>query len=164
MTRRNLNLVVGAILALCLAPITGAQESQDSPHPHVDGVEEVDPRLCPVPMQREDVPERTPKERLSSSVSGPDGPTTTSTRWSDSFEDDIGLTWMERAVAIDGEVVLSQTTALGYAVEGGSVLAMAVGSNGKIYLGTSGAYLNVYDPSTGSMTSLGAPVPDECFG
>lgn len=91
-------------------------------------------------------------------------PAVLSTSWSDSFEDDTGLTWMENAVTLDGDVSLSQIAALGVVEEGGDVLAITEAASGKIYLGTEGAYLNVYDPVAGTITSLGAPVPEECFG
>ncbi len=164
MTRKIPNLLAGLVLALCLAPITGAQERQEPLYPRGYGYEEVDPRLNPLPGHRADIARVYPEGRPIAPVDGAVGPTTTSTRWSDTFEDDSGFTWMDSAAVIDGDVVLSQIAALGYAAQGGSVLAMTVSSNGKVYLGTSGAYLNVYDPSTGTMTSLGAPVPDECFG
>ncbi|MBN1956369.1 MAG: hypothetical protein JW900_15165 [Anaerolineae bacterium] len=92
------------------------------------------------------------------------GPSLTPNSWSDTFADDLGLSWMDRSGVMDGQVVLSQLRGLGESVEGGDVLALTVGPDGKVYLGTDGAYLNVYDPATGVVSSLGAPVPGECFG
>lgn len=92
------------------------------------------------------------------------GPVNTDTSWMDTFEDEVGLTSMLDTALLDGDVRLSRIQALGHAPEGGAILAMTEASSGKIYLGTSGAYLNVYDPVAGTLTSLGAPVPDECFG
>jgi hypothetical protein len=104
-----------------------------------------------------------PRERLAPEGMSV-GPMMAATKWSDTFGDDIGLTSTYNTVAVDGEVVLSQIENLGSVSQGGSILALAVGGDGRIYLGTSGAYLNVYNPATGTMTGLGAPVPDECFG
>jgi hypothetical protein len=93
-----------------------------------------------------------------------DGPFVTSTTWSDAFHNDMGFTWMDAVAVVSEDVVLSQILPLGSASRGEDVWALTAGSDGKIYLGTSGAFLSVYDPASGSIAGLGAPVPDECQG
>lgn len=84
--------------------------------------------------------------------------------WVDPMMEDDGFTWMHRVKLLGGDLSLSQMAALGSAPQGGSILAMTGGPDGKIYLGTDGAFLSVFDPTTGGFADLGMPVPDECFG
>jgi hypothetical protein len=83
-------------------------------------------------------------------------------RWDVSFEDDAELVWADGSVVVDGRLRLSHVRALGPAVEGDGFTSIALSPEGRVFLGTHGAILNVYEPATGSMTSLGKPVPDEC--
>ncbi len=145
MTWRNRCLLLVTVVALILAPGVGAQRQPDAS----GGGKR------PLALRDGHFPPQLPRIRV---------PAVLSTSWSDSFEDDAGLTWMENAVVIDDDVRLSQIAALGVVEEGGDILAITEAASGKIYLGTAGAYLNVYDPVAGTITSLGAPVPEECFG
>ncbi len=151
MTQRILYVLVGAIVVFSLATGAGAQEpgaGQDGPEwRHQDHHRALSPESArlPVPEGQEG------------------GPATTDTGWSDTFGDDIGFTSMSNTATVAGDVVLTQIEALGYAAQGGNILSMTVGPSGKVYLGTSGAYLNVYDPVTRQITYICAPVPDECF-
>jgi hypothetical protein len=83
-------------------------------------------------------------------------------RWDVGFDDDAGLVWAEGSVVLDGRLELSRARALGPAVEGDGFTSIALSPDGRLFLGTHGAILNVYDPATGSFTSLGKPVPGEC--
>jgi hypothetical protein len=144
-TRMIRYLLPGLVLALCLASGVGARR----PPPGAFGEN-----------RRRDLR----ADQVPAHLAGIHVPSTLSTSWSDSFKDDTGLTWMESAAVLDGDVRLSQIAALGYAEEGGDILAMTEASNGRVFLGTDGAYLNAYDPGSGTIASLGAPVPEECFG
>jgi hypothetical protein len=93
----------------------------------------------------------------------PTGPVNGPAVWSDTFGDSFGLNQVYHATVGDGAVRLGLITPLGGVPTGGEILAMAQGSDGKLYLGTAGAHLNVYDPLTDVMSYLGAPVPTECF-
>lgn len=91
------------------------------------------------------------------------GNTTTSTSsWSDTFLDESGLTVMEQTVLINGDVVLSQIKPVSSTGMGG-ILALTLGADGKVYMGGDGSSLYVYDPTTGTTTNLGAPVPGEPY-
>ncbi len=94
---------------------------------------------------------------------GPDEPVLAPYRWSDTLTDETGLSWLENSLQRNGEVTLSNRSGLGDAVQGGEILALTIGPDGRVYMGTDGAYLNVYDPVTGIIEGLGAPVPSECF-
>ena len=146
MVRKLAGVLVGILLVIALAPSTGAQRNRPY-RPDPDGWPGEAQSAARLRLER-----------------APAGATTSLTSWSDSFQDDSGLTWMENATVLGDDVRLSQITALGAVEEGGDILAMTETANGKIYLGTDGAYLNVYDAGSGTMTSLGAPVPEECFG
>lgn len=133
------------VLALCLGPGVGASRLQSG-------------AVTPIPP-------RSPRvNQFAFQETGIHVPSLLPTSWSDSFKDDAGVVWMENASVREGGIGLSEISALGFPEEGGAVLAMTEASNGRIYLGTDGAYLNVYDPGAGTIVSLGAPVPDECFG
>jgi hypothetical protein len=93
----------------------------------------------------------------------PDGPVNGFAKWSDTFSDSYGLSQLYHAAVGDSGVKLSQIQPLGSVPMGGEILAMTQGGDGRIYLATSGAYLNAYDPATGSMSFICAPVPTECF-
>jgi hypothetical protein len=83
-------------------------------------------------------------------------------RWEVPFEDDEDLEWAAGAVVVDGRLELSRVRALGPSVEGGGFTAVAPSPDGRLFLGTHGAILNVYDPAAGTFISLGKPVPSEC--
>jgi hypothetical protein len=88
--------------------------------------------------------------------------TKTTTHWSDSFDDDGGLAWLENTAVVNGNLELSQVEPLALVPSQEEVLTITGGPGGKIYLGTSGARLRVYDPATKNLDDLGEPVPDEC--
>lgn len=90
------------------------------------------------------------------------GGTIESRRWDVSFEDDADLVWSQGSVVLDGRLQLSRVRGLGPALEGDGFTSIAPSPDGRLYLGTHGAILNVYDPATDSFASLGKPVPDEC--
>jgi hypothetical protein len=144
-TRKIRHLLLGLVLALCLAPGVGARRQPPG------ALEE---------NRRRDLR----AGQILAHLAGIHVPSTLSTSWSDSFKDDTGMTWMENAAVLDGDVRLSQIAGLGLAEEGGDILAMTEASDGRVFLGTDGAYLDVYDPGSGAIASLGAPVPEECFG
>jgi hypothetical protein len=83
-------------------------------------------------------------------------------RWVSNLDADSDLVWAEGSVVVDGRLQLSQVRALGPAVEGGGLTSVAASPDGRLYLGTHGAILNVYDPATGIIENLGKPVPSEC--
>lgn len=91
---------------------------------------------------------------------GPGGPIITPTSWSDSFDDSLGLTWLERARRDGGQVSLGHAEALGQDLI--EVISLTEGSDGRFYLGGDNAHLWAYDPISGESLDLGAPVPAEC--
>ena len=146
MKRKIFYLLTGAILILSLVSMADAQQP--------DGA------FSSPGMGHEDLPRA--QVLASTGVTG--GPTRTDTSWSDTFGDDDGLAWMENTAVVNGDVVLSQIEPLKLVPDQEEIMALTEGPDGKIYLGTSSAHLRVYDPATGNMTDLGAPVPDECSG
>ena len=143
--RKTVSLLGGFVLVLLTLPMVRAQEGYPQP--------------VSLDIEQQCRPEAEGTElNWPSGVAG-----TESLNWSDSFDGDCGFSGMDQTVAVNGEVTLTQIVPLPKPAAGSNVLAMAEGLDGRIYLGTSGAYLNVYHPVTGSMTSLGVPVPDEVY-
>jgi hypothetical protein len=82
------------------------------------------------------------------------------TSWTDTLDDDTGLSWLEDTLQLDGQVSLSPMQSLSDEVS--LIQSMAEGSAGTLYLGTTEARLWSYDPVSGTTTDLGLPVPGEC--
>ena len=82
------------------------------------------------------------------------------TSWSDALDDAAGLSWLDRTQLQTGSLSLSRTEAVGEDVH--SIVSLAEGPGGVLYMGTSQARLWSYDPATGITLDLGTPVPDEC--
>jgi hypothetical protein len=80
--------------------------------------------------------------------------------WHDPMDDTFGMSAVNGTTTLGGEIVLTQLVKR--ADIWSAVSAMVEGGDGKVYLGTSGARLKVYDPATGSVEDKGAPVPGEC--
>lgn len=152
MTRKAFSLLFAAMLVISSVSMAGGQEPEEPQVPararRQDGQ---------APWRPEDGREPAASYTAAAPIRG-------SASWYDTFADDVGFSYMYNTVTLDSDLKLTQIEALSWVAQGGGILASASGSDGKLYLGTSGAYLNVYDPGTGSMTGLGAPVPDECFG
>ncbi len=91
---------------------------------------------------------------------GREAPIIEPTSWSDSLDDDTGLSWLENTLQLDGQVNLSPMESLSDEV--GWIQSMAKGSDDAFYLGTDEARLWTYDPASGTTTDLGTPVPGEC--
>ena len=152
MTRKAFSLLFAAILVVSLVSMVGAQEPEEPQAP------------ARARHQHERAPRLPEDGREPAAGRATAAPIRGSASWYDTFDNDVGFSYMYNSVALDSDLKLTQIEALSWADQGGDILASAAGSNGKIYVGTSGAYLNVYNPGTGTMTGLGAPVPDECFG
>lgn len=80
--------------------------------------------------------------------------------WHDAMDDTFGMSTMSDTTTVRGEITLTQLVK--NADIWSAVSAMVEGGDGKVYLGTSGARLKVYDPATGTVEDKGAPVPGEC--
>jgi hypothetical protein len=83
------------------------------------------------------------------------------TSWSDTFADEFGFHSMNETVVISGDVVLTQIEALAHPSH--CILSIVAQADGKVYAGGCGPSLHVYDPDTGIMSDLGAPVPGEPY-
>jgi opacity protein-like surface antigen len=80
--------------------------------------------------------------------------------WRDTFDDESAFADMMRTAVSAGAVALTQIRPAAYHAQL-CILSLTVGSDARIYVGGCGPSLYVYDPSTGGMTNLGAPAPDE---
>ena len=100
-------------------------------------------------------------ERQPAGSSAPRVPIAGPTSWSDTLDDAAGLTWLERTQLQPGSVSLSRTESVGEDVR--SIVSLAEGPDGVLYMGTTEARLWSYDPATGVTLDLGTPVPAECF-
>jgi hypothetical protein len=92
-----------------------------------------------------------------------EGPITSTASWKDTFEDDFGLASALNSTTTGGDLLLSQVVPVGFTTSKSDILAMTEIADGRVYLGTSGASLDVYNPATRKFTYLGYPVPSECY-
>lgn len=100
-------------------------------------------------------------DRIGESIGSPSAPIIGPTSWADSFDDGLGLSWLENTQQIDSQVSLNPSEllcdGLRYMVQ-----SLSEGPDGVFYMGTSEARLWSCDPATGHAKDLGPPVPDEC--
>ena len=104
---------------------------------------------------------RQPREGAQPTRAGaPSLPVIGPTSWSDTLDDAAGLSWLDRTQLLTGSVRLGRTEAVGEDVH--SIVSLAEGPGGVLYMGTTDARLWSYDPATGITLDLGTPVPEEC--
>jgi hypothetical protein len=153
------NLLIMSLVIVILAAPCPALAAQ--PTEWLDGHAEEEPWWSPVSgdagLRAPSELEGCPPYRIAAPT--PSLPATPG-EWHDPMDDTFGMSAVNGTTTLGGEIVLTQLVKR--ADIWSAVSAMVEGGDGKVYLGTSGARLKVYDLATGSVEDKGAPVPGEC--